>query len=69
MTYFNYGVCELPDALQKAILASFETEMMVAGVECDELAEAMENCMDSKVCDLRDYLFIARLIGDTEVLL
>ena len=62
MDYRAYDVCCLPEVLQTKIYKAVKRSLSASGLVGEELTEAIQNAMDSRVSDLSDTINITRLL-------
>jgi len=62
MNYKACDVCCLPEALQTKVYKAVKRSLSASGLVGEELTEAIQNAMDSRVSDLSDTINITRLL-------
>jgi hypothetical protein len=62
MNYKFYHVCCLPEALQIKVRKAVKRSLSASGLVGEELNEAIQTAMNSKVYDLEDTINIERVL-------
>jgi hypothetical protein len=61
MNYKFYHVCCLPENLQNKVRIAITSALIAEGLEGEELEQAIENGMNSRIYDLEDTIDINKL--------